>query len=207
MPRATEISLRVERLRAAFAERSRRLAANVVEIFLKRVVKSNGDGCWEWSGKRFDEGYGKFSMPGNSRKTVQAHRLSYELFVGPIPDGLLICHKCDNPPCVRPDHLFPGTSAQNTQDAIAKGRMAVGEANPRATITEADVREIRRRYAAAPLSPNGKRKRNGVLPGIAQSFGISYATANDIVRWRTWSHLTDEEIQAEVYEPATAMAN
>jgi hypothetical protein len=88
----------------------------VEERFWAKVRK--GDGCWEWNAaKRL--GYGKFAYEG---KVIDAHRLSWLLHFGPIPEGMLICHRCDNPPCVRPDHLFLGTRADNTHDMDAKGR-------------------------------------------------------------------------------------
>lgn len=184
--------LRADRVREAFAKRNAERAADTESIFAGLIKFADGDACWEWGGKRFEDGYGKFSMPGNTRKTVQAHRLSYEMFVGPIPDGQLVCHRCDNPPCVRPEHLFLGTPADNTRDAMSKGRMAVGEANPRALVTENDVLLIRHKYAIAPLSPNGKRKRNGVIREIATAFGVSESLVRDIVFGKCWTHLLSE---------------
>lgn len=78
-------------------------------------------GCIEWVGARQATGYGALNIRG---KVVAAHRLSYELNVGPIPDGMFICHKCDNPPCVNPEHLFLGTNADNIEDMRKKGRAA-----------------------------------------------------------------------------------
>src|SRR6478609_2944250 len=78
-----------------------------------------GDGCWEWRGARTAAGYGEIHKGGKQRL---AHGLSYERFVGPIPPGNVICHRCDNPGCVRPDHLFAGTQADNMVDMYAKGR-------------------------------------------------------------------------------------
>lgn len=78
-----------------------------------------GDGCWEWSGRRNDDGYGKFRIRG---REVLAHRHAYQLEHGPIPAGVLVCHECDNPPCVRPSHLFPSTPLGNMRDKIKKGR-------------------------------------------------------------------------------------
>lgn len=161
----------------------------VNERFMNSVHVGDGDDCWLWTGQLFEAGYGKFCGPAPESKTLQAHRFSYELHRGPIPDGLMVCHTCDNPPCVRPDHLFLGTAKDNTQDAISKGRMAVGSANPRALVTEADVMLIRHKYSIAPLSSGGKKKKAGTIKRIAAAFGLSEGTVNDIIYGRSWTHV------------------
>jgi hypothetical protein len=80
-----------------------------------------GDGCWEWQGPRDGDGYGLFKIGG---KMVRASRVAFEMFNGPLDPALLACHTCDNPPCLRPDHLFSGTHADNHADRGAKGRTA-----------------------------------------------------------------------------------
>lgn len=102
--------------------------------------------CWVWTAARTPNGYGLISINGRG---VGAHRFSYEMHFGSIPDGLLACHKCDNPSCVNPNHLFPGTTADNTRDMIAKGRRVItkGDAFVLTKITEAQVEEIRALWA------------------------------------------------------------
>lgn len=98
-----------------------------IRLFMRHVRKT--DGCWLWTGKtkkprnpeRGRAGFG-YGLLERNRREIRAHRFSYELFVEPIPAGLLVLHECDNPPCVRPDHLFVGTNGDNARDAVAKGR-------------------------------------------------------------------------------------
>lgn len=98
----------------------------MVERFWERVQKD--DGCWEWTGATSAAGYGVF---GKNTKLWFAHRFSYELSNGPIPDGMFVCHQCDNPRCVRPDHLFLGSHKDNMKDMCLKGRQSKGEAHSR----------------------------------------------------------------------------
>ena len=114
--------------------------------FWTRVNKDTPTGCWEWiAGKDWD-GYGIFFWHG---KHARVHRLSYELALGePIPNRLWVLHECDNPPCVRPDHLYLGNATDNARDRESRGRSANrwGEANPGAILTDAIVLDMRKRY-------------------------------------------------------------
>lgn len=99
--------------------------------FWGKVTK--GDGCWEWCGSRKGGRYGGYGTIFYGGKTESAHRVAYQLTYGVIPDGMVVCHRCDHPPCVRPDHLFLGTLSDNAQDCVNKGRHRGGERNARKT--------------------------------------------------------------------------
>lgn len=139
-----------------------------------------GDGCWEWTGARNTRGYGTYSAR-------LAHRVAYAEARGAIPDGMYVCHHCDNPPCVRPDHLFLGTPTDNVRDMIAKGRvprrnMPRGEDNPNALLTEGLVLTIIRRYRAGE-SPRV----------IAADIGLKFRTVESIAHGERWRHLQPKE--------------
>ena len=132
--------------------------------------------CWEWTGYRIVKGYGCLWNP-TARKYIYAHRISHELHIGPLGD-LLCCHRCDNPSCVNPNHLFAGTVKQNAQDAINKGRMLVGQKNGQSKLSPAQIKSIRL-YAE-----NGWRHGK-----IAEHFCVNRSTVSQILRGERWAHL------------------
>lgn len=96
------------------------------ERFERLYLPEPNTGCWLWTGTTNNQGYGKMTISKKGTKTYpRAHRVSYELFNGPIKSGLIVCHKCDTPSCVNPDHLFIGSVKDNVQDSIKKGRSAI----------------------------------------------------------------------------------
>jgi hypothetical protein len=129
-------------------------------------VDRTGD-CWVWLAGKGRGGYGRLSRAGLSPQYRLAHRHSWELAYGPIPDGLHVCHRCDNPPCVNPAHLFLGTDKDNLDDMRSKGRgtqppVHAGLAQWLATVPDADVRAARESYAAGAENSREIGERLGV---------------------------------------------
>ena len=150
-----------------------------IERFWSHVDK--GKNCWEWTAAK-KNGYGLFGrkVPGTViMKGVYAHRHSWEIQNGPIPKGLCVLHKCDNRPCVRPDHLFIGTKADNTADMVAKGRdrqpRLKGSAQSGSKLTEANVLAIRASTESQPAE--------------ARKYGVSQVLISRIRLKRAWKHL------------------
>jgi len=160
--------------------------------FWKHVSKT--ESCWNWTGARNKTGYGSFGIEKGN--IVLAHRFSYELHFAPVPEGMLVCHQCDNPSCIRPDHLFLGTPRENSQDMVNKGRSVKGrpetyerldrirqsgddhfsrrcpekvlrgERNGASKLTDASVAEIRHRYEEGNISQSA----------LASEFSVSQRT-------------------------------
>jgi hypothetical protein len=150
------------------------IAQKDLNRFWAKVDKS-GD-CWEWMA--YKQPYGQY---WNGKRLVQAHRFSYELANGPIPDGLCVLHNCDNPGCVNPAHLFLGTQKDNIRDALEKGRLVnqKGENNPRSILTEKKVLTVRAEYKTGKTSC---RK-------LGREHGIDYKHINNIINRKNWSHI------------------
>lgn len=119
----------------------------LAERFWRHVLRIDDlFSCWEWTGSRFANGYGQF---GSDKTSRMAHRIAYRLAFGEFDNSLYVCHKCDNPPCVRPNHLFLGSGVDNMQDALRKGRHVparAGDRNPNAKLTAQQVREMRQLF-------------------------------------------------------------
>ncbi len=138
------------------------------------------NGCWQWKGALDACGYGRFQAGG---KQDRAHRYAWVFVNGPIPNGLCVCHHCDNPACVNPAHLFLGTHYDNMRDMAVKGRGTaqryLGEGHPLARLTNGKVRLIRTMYASGQY----------VQRELAPIFGISDTHVADIVNRKRWRHL------------------
>ncbi len=134
--------------------------------------------CHWWTGATHDGGYGIFNT---DHKSDRAHRVSYELYVREIPNGLFVCHKCDNRLCVNPDHLFVGTNQDNMDDMYRKNRnnQPKGENHFCAKLTEEDVIRIRLLFKGGNYS----------ITGLAKKFGVSYGPIWSIVHRKTWRHI------------------
>ena len=154
----------------------------VVERFLEKVDKRGPDECWEWTAFRDKNGYGTIADgPAGGQIHHRAHRFSYAHYVGPIPEGLFVLHRCDNPPCVNPAHLFVGTPSDNTQDAMAKGRWNPprGTRNSRAVLTEDQVRASRALYVPRKFS----------FRRIARVLGVSEYATKEVIQGNNWRWL------------------
>lgn len=143
---------------------------NQITAFLQKADTHEMDAsvCWEWMGAGKGNGYGHTSRG-------PAHRRAYELLVGPVPDGMDVCHKCDNRSCVNPDHLFLGTRSENMADMKCKGRGAGGN---RKHLKEKHVQEIRRRLAAGTPARV-----------IADAMGVNYGTVTAIKEGRSYGRV------------------
>lgn len=140
---------------------------------MSKFIVDESTGCWNWTTSR-RAGYGSIWVDGKNRR---AHRVSYELHHGDIKDGLYVCHRCDNPVCVNPEHLFLGTSAENSADRDAKGRHIThrGSDNVSAKLTEEDVIAIR--------ASDGK----GIV--LAAYYGVSPSRISEIRTGKKWRHV------------------
>lgn len=150
---------------------------DVLGRFWHKVKKLGPNECWEWSGGRDHAGYGR---SGTRAKRLSAHKQSWQIHHGPVPPGLCVCHKCDNPPCVNPNHLFLGTSTANTADKMAKGRHRVvrGEQHGNAKLTEADVRQIRLLHSQGASAYS-----------LGARFSVSASLIHFVVNRKIWRHV------------------
>jgi len=143
-------------------------------LFMK-LAKDEVTGCWNWTGGLFDSGYGRVTKNG---KNALAHRVSYAHFFGSIPEGLQVCHKCNNKRCINPDHLYVGTHNDNMRD-VTLTDVHKGENNAKALLTQSQVLEIKAHI----------RERKIVYRKIAEMYGVSRQAIKDIASGRTWGWL------------------
>lgn len=172
-------SLRQARSRSCrkcrFAQRT------VEEAFKQRVKECGPDECWPWprgcGREGHADGYGTLMV---HRKPHPAHRVAWEVYVGPIPRGLCVLHRCDNPCCVNPHHLFLGTNVDNIADKVSKGRHRSprGEHHGNAKLNAVSVTLMRHKFAEG-----------ATVLRLSCEFRVSEATVRDIVKGRTWRHL------------------
>lgn len=158
------------------------LAVAAEARFWSRVDK--GTDCWTWTGTTTPQGYGMLRLGGGRGRPIGVHRVSFIIANGSIPEGLDILHRCDNPPCVRPDHLYAGTHSRNMQDTYDRGRhrsMADtirGERNVNARLTDSDVIAIR-----------AARSTGAKLAELGRVYGVDQSTIWKVVNHKAWTHI------------------
>lgn len=152
----------------------------LMDRLYSHVCIDSVSGCWEWNGTRRN-GYGRLivgSRTDGTRKSESAHRLSYKINFGVIPDGMEVCHKCDNPACINPQHLFVGTRQDNVLDREQKGRNVVhtGEEKTNSKLTRKSVKDARWEYAHKRTS----------YQTLANRYGVSKRTIMNAIKGVTW---------------------
>lgn len=163
----------------------------LIARFEKLYERRGPDECWPWLGATVRDGRGQFWID-SKRKNAVAARVAWWISTGQFPEpGICVCHRCDNPPCVNPSHLFLGTKADNYHDGKRKGRMyqrpfELGENHHRAVLTTADVLDIFRR-----------RKNGQATKSIARDLGCSEDAVRGVVKRVTWRHVA---VPAELLE-------
>lgn len=165
------------------------------ERFWSKVDRRGPDDCWPWTAATNEHGYGVMRPAGKrTGPSVKAHRVSAEL-AGMTIIGLYVLHSCDNPICVNPSHLRPGTALQNSRDMVSRLRTCHGERRPQARLTAEQVIAIRQRHAAGESRP-----------ALAAEFGTSNANIGHILNGNTWRHLLPTPPMAEVVGSALVEA-
>jgi hypothetical protein len=157
------------------------------ERFWEKVSVGGDDDCWEWTAAK-SGGYGRI---GDGKNSLIATRVSWEIHNGEIPEGKHVCHRCDNPPCVNPNHLFLGTHDENMIDMASKGRRArkaVGVENGLSKLNPKKVREIRRKYATLKYT----------YKELANTYGVASPTIISVVKRLTWKHVDNTPRQINI---------
>lgn len=152
---------------------------SLADRFMDKVYHCPITGCWLWGGALTGPGEAKYGYIGHLYRNLRAHRVSYNMFVGPIPDGAYVCHSCDVSWCVNPDHLWVGTPTENNIDKIKKGRHLM---NGGLKLSSEDVENIREKLA---------RGVKGVT--LSREYSVSTATISHIRKGRTWTHDTRQK--------------
>ena len=139
-------------------------------------VKKTPNGCWEWTASLANYGYGQFYWKG---KPERAHRLTFIEVNGEIPEGMYVLHKCDNPCCVNPNHLFLGTHQDNMDDMLKKSRNARGETNGQSKLKESEVSDIRAEYRDGGITQYD----------LAAYYKVDQSQISYVINNKTWKHL------------------
>lgn len=160
----------------SFKEEQKRSYEQVVQLVMTNIKIDTETGCWEWKRWVQPNGYGVLWIED---KVWGVHRLMHIIHNGALSSEEIVCHTCDNPSCVNPDHLWSGTHKDNMQDAMQKGRAIKGERVPSAKLTKEEVLEIREKYSSSDISQRD----------LADQYSLTKSTIGDIVREEIWTHL------------------